>query len=134
MLPLDKIKHVSDTVFKVSEDWWYDKKIVTSHRLRIAVMNRSARYGHLMRVVFVCLVWLNPATVAYATTMTIPATGGLSSDESGFADGSKLSGNMVGQPEESITNPLFLKEYRKGFREGRDSIRNKMKREKNEKN
>ena len=49
-------------------------------------MNRSARYSHLMLAVFVCLVWLNPATVAHAITVTATATGGLSSVESGFAD------------------------------------------------
>ena len=52
----------------------------------------------------------------------------------GFEVGSKQIEITGSQPEESITNPLLLKEYRKGFREGRDSIRNKMKREKNEKN
>ena len=52
----------------------------------------------------------------------------------GFEAGSKQIEITGSQPEESITNPLFLKEYREVFREGRDSIRNKMKREKNEKN
>ncbi|NOQ45566.1 MAG: hypothetical protein GQ559_02665 [Desulfobulbaceae bacterium] len=53
--------------------------------------------------------------------------------ELGFKAGSKQTGNMAGQTEKTIINPYFLKEYRKGFREGRDSRRNIVKRENNEK-
>lgn len=51
--------------------------------------------------------------------------------ELGFAAGSLKIKNIPGQPERNIANPYLLKVYQKGFREGRDSIRNTMKRENN---
>lgn len=54
--------------------------------------------------------------------------------ELGFDAGSKETDMMTEGLENEITNPFLLKVYQKGFREGRDSIRSTLKREKNEKN
>ena len=54
--------------------------------------------------------------------------------ELGFQVGSKQIENSEYLSEESSTNPFLVKEYRKGFRDGSDSTRNKIKRDKNEKN
>lgn len=47
----------------------------------------------------------------------------------GFTSGRKQGGDPSGQPEKRITNPLLLKMYQKGFRDGRDSIERKGKKE-----
>jgi len=52
----------------------------------------------------------------------------------GFEVGSKRDRGGVDGSEKEITNPFLLKVYQKGFREGRDSIRSTMKKEKNGKN
>lgn len=100
---------------------------------KLPLHTRLGTYATVVIVVLVSLLLLRNCVNAFYYGAVTNDKDLTNYYESGFEDGSKLIGNMVGQPEESITNPLLLKEYRKGFREGRDLIRNKMKREKNEK-
>jgi hypothetical protein len=100
---------------------------------KLPLHTRLGSYAAAMIMVVLCFLMLHNCVNAVYY-------GAVTSDKKvddfynvGFVDGSNQSGTMDGLSEENTRNPLLVKMYQEGFRDGRDSRKNFLKREKNEK-
>ena len=106
--------------------------MATSNKLPLHT--RLGTYATVLIITFICFFLLRNCVSAVYYGVVTEDKELVRFYELGLETGLKQTGNLTSQSEESIKNPVLLKEYQKGYREGRDSIRNKIKKEKNEKN
>ena len=104
---------------------------------KLPLQTRLGMYATCIILVTLCILMLKSCVTAvyYGKKTTKEATD--RSYEAGFIRGQKEDRAMASQPQKILLNPLLLKNYQKGFRDGRDLKKmkiNENKRGKNEKN
>ena len=100
---------------------------------KLPLHTRLGPYAAILLLAVICLLMLRNCVKALYY-------GGITSDrevsrfyKKGFVNGREKIGNSSGKLNEGITNPLLLKMYQKGFRDGRDSEEMKGKKRKHSK-
>ena len=107
--------------------------MTSTSKNRLPLHTRLGTYATVVIIFILCVFMLrNCATALYygAVTSDSDVTHWY---QAGFEDGFHQDEKSIGGQGESMSNPILIKMYRKGFREGSDSKRNTFKKEKNEK-
>ncbi len=100
---------------------------------KLPLHTRIGTYATAVILIIVCLLMLRNCVIAVRSGARTSEGEIAQSYQTGFEEGLKGSRNRAEQRTVNISNPLLLKMYRKGFRDGSDLKRTTMKKEKNEK-
>ncbi len=100
---------------------------------KLPLHTRLGTYATAAILIVVCLLMLRNCVIAVRSGAKTSEGEIAQSYQIGFEEGLKDSRDRAGHSTVSISNPLLLKMYRKGFRDGSDLKRTTMKKEENEK-